>query len=148
MVTDLNKVKIIKDSVHGYIEVDQLYISNFINTPHFQRLRRVEQTSMRVLYPSARHDRFIHSIGTYYLGNKAFTYFQKNYLTYYGEKHKDCWEKWGKSFGIACLLHDIGHAPFPNTCEIFFAERTIFQENKKRKIGGDIELIIRVIIGN
>ena len=58
--------KIIKDSVHGYIEVDDEFVK-IINTAEFQRLKNIEQGSYRVLYPSARHDRFIHSLGVYHL---------------------------------------------------------------------------------
>ena len=70
--------KKIKDFVHGYISIPKILFENFIDTPHFQRLRRIEQTSMRSLYPSARHDRFIHSLGTFHLGNRAIEYIKKN----------------------------------------------------------------------
>ena len=60
------KPKTIKDAVHGYIEIENLFIS-VINSPEFQRLKFVEQGSFRVLYPAARHDRFIHSLGVYHL---------------------------------------------------------------------------------
>ena len=54
--------KIIKDSVQGYIYVDKIVCEKIIDTDIFQRLRRIEQTSMRCLYPAASHDRFIHSM--------------------------------------------------------------------------------------
>ena len=63
--------KIFKDCVHGYIRVPTDMVRFFIDTEIFQRLRYIEQTGMRTLYPSARHDRFIHSLGTYYLGSKV-----------------------------------------------------------------------------
>jgi hypothetical protein len=129
-----SKVKVIKDSVHGYIEVEEIFIVNFIDTPLFQRLRRVEQTSMRVLYPSARHDRFIHSIGTFYLGSKAFKYFKNSFANGNEDTYTEFWDKWEKSFVSACLLHDIGHAPFSHTCENFFADQKISIDNGKRQI--------------
>ena len=58
----MKKNKIIRDSVHGYIEIDSDIVEYIIDNKYFQRLRRIEQTSMRCLYPAARHDRFI----TYY----------------------------------------------------------------------------------
>lgn len=55
------KTKSIKDAVHGYIKLDEPYWK-IIDTPEFQLLKWLEQTSYRVLYPSARHDRFIQSV--------------------------------------------------------------------------------------
>lgn len=63
---EFGKEKSIRDSVHGVIRIPELWADNIIDTPNFQRLRRIEQTSVRCLYPSARHDRFIHSLGVYY----------------------------------------------------------------------------------
>ena len=65
-MVEKNKEKIFRDPIYGYISVSEDYCKKFIDTPIFQRLRRIEQTSMRVLFPSARHDRFVHSIGVYY----------------------------------------------------------------------------------
>ncbi len=59
-------VTLFKDPVHGYIEVPKDYCRRFIDTPIFQRLRSIEQTSMRPLFPGARHDRFVHSLGVYH----------------------------------------------------------------------------------
>ena len=65
------KPKVFKDPVHGYISVDEDIVDLIIDSKYFQRLRRIEQTSMRCVYPSARHDRFAHSLGTYYLAKVA-----------------------------------------------------------------------------
>jgi len=70
------KTKSIKDTIHGYIRIEEPFW-RIINTAEFQRLKWIEQTSYRVLYPSARHDRFIHSIGVYHLGQKAIEGFLK-----------------------------------------------------------------------
>ena len=71
------KNKSIKDAIHGYIELEEPFW-RIVDTAEFQRLKWVEQTSYRVLYPSARHDRFIHSIGVYHLGHKAIKGFISN----------------------------------------------------------------------
>ena len=55
------KDKVFHDTVHGNIRIPESYCDNIIDTLLFQRLRRVEQSSVRSLYPCARHDRFIHS---------------------------------------------------------------------------------------
>ena len=62
------KDKIFHDTVHGNIRIPKDYCDLIIDTLLFQRLRRVEQSSVRSLYPCARHDRFIHSIGVFYIG--------------------------------------------------------------------------------
>lgn len=110
--------KIIRDSLHGYISLPSIIFSEIIDTPIFQRLKRIEQTSMRPLYPSAHHDRFVHSIGVYYLGEKAFNGLIKNIEKddYYIGKEQ-IWEQYGLLFKIACLLHDCGHSPFSHSFE-------------------------------
>ena len=64
--------KLIKDPVHGYITVSKEFCRLFIDTPVFQRLRLIEQTSMRWLFPGARHDRFIHSLGVFHLASRIY----------------------------------------------------------------------------
>ena len=63
-------MKRILDSVHGYIFIGKDYCREVIDTPYFQRLRRIEQTSGRALFPCARHDRFMHSLGVFHLGQQ------------------------------------------------------------------------------
>ena len=128
--------KVIRDNVHGYIRIPEPFVARLIDTELFQRLRCVEQTGMRVLFPSARHDRFIHSLGTYHLGVRAFEAFQRNVRRYYSnqksadrnyyfvyaddESNTIFWEKHGVLFSIACLLHDCGHAPFSHSYECLY----------------------------
>ena len=109
------KNKSIKDAIHGYVKLEEPFW-RIIDTAEFQRLKWVEQTSYRVLYPSARHDRFIHSIGVYHLGQKAINGFLKNSC----EHDAEIIQKYKNSFLLACILHDVGHAPFSHTCEDLF----------------------------
>lgn len=125
------KNKVFLDSVHGHVYIPADYCKEIIDTPIFQRLRRIEQTSYRALYPSARHDRFIHSIGVYHVGSKISQGLKSN-LKYsdstlhdYIEnlfKKGDCsgWDFLLKTYEIACLLHDCGHAPFSHTFEKYY----------------------------
>lgn len=113
--------KVFKDNIHGYISVPKTIVKDFIDTEVFQRLRFIEQTGMRTLYPSARHDRFIHSLGTYYLGRKAAEYLRQNVdRDHKGLVKKEFWDKYIFLFEIACLLHDCGHAPFSHTLEFAY----------------------------
>lgn len=112
-----NRSKRILDSVHGYIKIDSKLFDDFIDTVYFQRLRRIEQTSTRALFPSARHDRFIHSLGVYHLGNLISTTLKKSAESEAFPANKDIVFK---SYELACLLHDVGHSPFSHTFEKFF----------------------------
>lgn len=114
--------KLIKDIVHGYIEFEQEYI-DIINTPQFQRLRNIRQTSYNSLYPSSLHDRFSHSLGVYAYGKYAFSNFVKNVKTDFAANPlltEIDWQSKENIFLRACLLHDIGHAPFSHTGEYFY----------------------------
>ena len=111
-----SKIKHFLDSVHGTINIPSEYCDKIIDTCYFQRLRRIEQNSCRSVFPSARHDRFIHSLGVFHLGmlivdsinNKC-----KNLLPTNAEKIFN-------TYKMACLLHDVGHTPFSHTFEEFF----------------------------
>lgn len=117
----MNQEKIFKDPIYGYISIPEEYCKNFIDTAIFQRLRRIEQTSMRVLYPTARHDRFAHSIGVFYLGQLAFSSLKKNSKDFFsGVIDEADWEVYKKTFEIACLMHDCGHSPFSHTFEHYY----------------------------
>lgn len=119
----INNVKTFKDSVHGYIEVPTCFVDNLIDNEYFQRLRNVEQTGMRILYPNAKHDRFSHSLGVFHLGSKAVDALLENFSKdQYWNIESDSqsilfWAKNKILFLIACLLHDIGHAPFSHALE-------------------------------
>lgn len=131
--------KVFKDPVHGYIEVPTIIAKRIIDTEQFQRLKFIEQTSMRALFPAARHDRFVHSLGTYWLGIKAFEGFRNNSKNVFKELEKiafvNCnelaslddkwWDKYELLFMIACLMHDCAHAPFSHTLEDYYALPTI-----------------------
>lgn len=107
--------KLFRDPVHGYISIPIDFCVSFLDNKIFQRLRRIEQTSMRVLYPSAHHDRFSHSLGVFHLGQTAFKYLKEN---------SPCLSSKSilleKSFQIACLLHDCAHSPFSHTFEKYY----------------------------
>ena len=100
-----NSNKRILDSVHGYIQVSDNLMKNVIDTVYFQRLRRIEQTSTRALFPSARHDCFIHSLGVYHLGHLIIEALKK---TEKCESFPSNKEVVFNSYELACLLHDIG----------------------------------------
>lgn len=122
-------MKHILDSVHGTINVPDEYFS-IIDTPEFQRLRRVEQTSIRSIFPSARHDRFIHSLGVFHIGNMIVDHLSStvdDYTTEWGCAD-GCVKEIFRSYKIACLLHDVGHAPFSHTFEHYYGKKDELSE--------------------
>lgn len=123
-------MKIFRDTVHGYIEVDKDIVSDIIDTELFQRLRRIEQTSMRCLYPSARHDRFIHSIGTYHLAKKISANLSVKFQELSSDFDADYFKKLQFNLELAALLHDVGHSPFSHTLEDLFKLEKVEKEVK------------------
>ena len=120
---NIANTKTFKDSVHGYVEVPKCFVENLMDNEYFQRLRNVEQTGMRILYPNAKHDRFSHSLGVFHLGQRAVDALLENFSKdqYWNiESDNQSILYWAKNkvlFLIACLLHDVGHAPFSHTLE-------------------------------
>ena len=126
----------IHDTVHGYITLPWEYAVRFVDTPQFQRLRRIEQSAVRSLFPTARHDRFTHSLGVYHVGCLIEEHFKEEwkaeYLKDFRGVYDSLFDKYPEiveSYKIACLLHDVGHAPFSHTLEDFFGGNDI---NKRR----------------
>ena len=100
----------IRDPIHGLIELSETEVK-LINTKVFQRLRRIRQLAMAFLvYPSALHTRFEHSIGVMHIAGRICTELQKvesNKVT-----DTDI-----QLVRIAALLHDVGHGPFSHVSE-------------------------------
>lgn len=96
--------KIIKDPVHGYVEVDAAILP-LLDSPAIQRLRYVRQLGFSYLvYPGASHSRFEHSVGTMHLADVACRQF--------GLAPKD-----RLLILVAALLHDVGHGPYSHASE-------------------------------
>jgi hypothetical protein len=94
----------IKDSVHDHIEVDGVAAA-LLDTPPVQRLRRVSQLgTVKLVYPSANHTRFEHSLGVYHLADRA--------LGHLGVEGRAA-----ERVRAAALLHDVGHGPFSHNVE-------------------------------
>lgn len=79
---------------------------------------------MGVLYPSALHNRFTHSLGVYYLGQKAFSQVKKNSSILCPEIEEGKWKSLEVTFAFACLLHDCAHSAFSHTFEHHYLYQT------------------------
>lgn len=128
-------MKRILDTVHGYIMVDEKFVDSIIDTRLFQRLRRVEQTSIRAVYPSARHDRFIHSLGVFHIGSLIVAQLRIDAQANkgWGETTATLEKIYG-SYLSACLLHDIAHAPFSHTFEKYYGQKSALAQSLKDEI--------------
>lgn len=128
-------MKRILDTVHGYIMVPDEFMVNIVDTTYFQRLRRVEQTSIRSVYPSARHDRFIHSLGVYHIGSLIVEHFQREEKAnhYWGMTQTTMMVIYN-SYLVACLLHDVAHAPFSHTFEKYYGQKSVLANKLKMAV--------------
>ena len=107
------KGKIIRDAVHGDIFVEDKFLK-IIDTPEFQRMRRIKQLSVaNIVFPSADHTRFSHSLGCFYVMKQIIAHFD----SIFGKMGIEV-SKQDKDIALlAALLHDIGHGPFSHAFE-------------------------------
>ena len=102
--------KVFRDSLLGYIRVYYPVILELIDTMEFQRLRRIKQLSgVSMVYHSAEHSRFSHSLGAYELARRLLVELKA---------YHNFSEREELLFLISALLHDLGHGPYSHTFEI------------------------------
>jgi uncharacterized protein len=99
----------ITDPVHRYISFSAVE-RDLIDTSVFQRLRRIRQLAgAHLVYPSAQHSRFEHSLGTMHIaGYAGESLLRKGFI----DSDDNLQE-----LRLAALLHDVGHGPFSHLFE-------------------------------
>jgi len=101
----------VRDGLYGDVFVTDA-ATDLLDTPDMQRLRRVSQTAFAsLIYPSANHTRFEHSIGTYYLSGR--------WAQFHNLSREDA-----EAIAIHGLLHDIGHSSFSHALEPLVKQET------------------------
>lgn len=122
----------IRDPVHGIIvfggsgnkdrdEIDRIAWS-LINTPEFQRLRRIRQLGFSdLVFPGATHSRFAHSIGVYHTARRLADVIARKQGKYDTASARVAL--------LAALLHDVGHGPFSHA----FEQVSVPNEKKKHE---------------
>ena len=106
-------MKTIKDSVHDHITIDGLAL-DLLDTPPVQRLRHIKQLgTVSLVYPSANHTRFEHSIGVYHLACEV-------------TNHLETPLEMTNHIRAAAMLHDIGHSPYSHNIEPLLNHRIGF----------------------
>lgn len=136
--------KSLKDPIYGYIEIEETIMHNVVDTPAFQRLRNIVQTSYAPLYSAAVHNRFIHSLGVYYLGKLAYRAVCKSIQNNSEIGKLKELDRYGELFCLACLLHDVGHAPFSHTGEEYYLNL----KEKGSKRYGELHKMLVEAVGN
>ncbi|USI46275.1 HD domain-containing protein [Leuconostoc mesenteroides] len=128
----LPKEKVLRDPIHNFIHVEDPIILDLINTPEFQRLRRVKQLGITSsVFHGAEHSRFGHSVGVYELARRITERFEQYY--------SDVWDPKERLLTlVSALLHDIGHGAFSHTFEHLF--HTDHEAMTREIITGDTEI--------
>lgn len=109
MYKKLERTKVFRDPLYGYITVDYKLISDLIDSKEVQRLRRIRQLSgVAMVFQTAEHSRFTHSLGAYQMANLVIQNVE-------GMEKLDEYKK--LVFLCSALLHDIGHGPYSHAFE-------------------------------
>jgi HD superfamily phosphohydrolase len=110
----VTRARNIWDAVWGQVELTEEEWT-LINTPAFQRLRRIHQLAMTMLvFPGATHTRFEHSLGTRHVADRI-----GRRLVDLGERGESApfTEAEARIVRLAALLHDLGHGPFSHVAD-------------------------------
>ena len=142
----------IVDPIHDFIRVYDHELK-IIDTPIFQRLRRIRQLSgAHLTYPAAQHTRFEHSLGVMHIASQAGQALNEKGIL----KSDDI-----EVLRLAGLLHDIGHGPFSHIFEEIIRQKKFSHEcfgkeiilkseigDSLSKNGYDKKLIVKVAFGD
>ena len=97
-------MKLVQDSVHGLLRLDD-WMLKIIDTPEFQRLRRITQIGFaNLVFPGANHTRFEHSLGVMEVARRIVS-------------RMDADEDEKMELVASALLHDVAHLPFSHCSE-------------------------------
>lgn len=139
----MNKKKIVNDPVYGFITIPDDLVYDLIQHPWFQRLRRIQQLGLsNLVYPSAVHTRFQHTLGAVHLMGLALDVLQSKGIEITAEERQ--------AATLAILLHDIGHGPFSHALENILvplhheAISSLMMQELNQMFGGQLQLAIDI----
>ncbi len=125
----LNYTKVIADPALGWIRLTDEEARFIDSCKYIQRLRHIRQLGLTyMVYPSARHSRFEHSLGALHVVSLMFEKLMRL------SDVRELLLNFGKSIGldtenelllhmrITALLHDLGHLPFSHVFEGVFGQ--------------------------
>ena len=129
-----------RDTIHGmiYVSPEEMEI---IDTPAFQRLRRIRQLATTYLvYPGAEHTRFGHSIGVMHIASRVIKSLrQRNPNCFHNEESDEQsihWDWMEQTLRLMALTHDLGHPPFSHAGENLLPSGSKHEEYTKEIILG------------
>lgn len=113
------KISVVRDVVHSDISFESVYF-RILNTKEMQRLNRIKQMSCEyMVFPTATHTRFVHSIGVYAVMKKILDRLAKHP----GKEPVFTTEQRHLAL-CSALLHDLGHGPYSHSFEDLFELET------------------------
>lgn len=105
-----SRFRLFSDPVHGFVSVPKGLVLSLVETPEFQRLRRIRQLGLGFLaFPGAVHTRFEHGLGAMALMHDALDTLRETGTVMTTDEVEGAL--------AAALLHDLGHGPFSHTLE-------------------------------
>lgn len=140
----MNDSKIINDPIFGFIKIPHGLLLNIVEHPLMQRLTRIKQLGLTsMVYPSAQHTRFQHSLGAFHLMSEAITSLtQKGIFIFDSE---------AEAVEAAILMHDIGHGPFSHVLEHTLIKgishediSLLMMEQINREMKGELNLALKI----
>lgn len=103
----------IRDPIHGTQKVTKPEIA-IIDHRAVQRLRGIKQLGMADLaYPGATHTRYAHALGVMHIAGRVFDAVTADVEL----SPPDRFRLWS-TLRLACLFHDLGHAPLSHSTEL------------------------------
>ncbi len=117
----------IRDVLHGSVSIEA-HERAILDSRYFQRLRAIKQLGFAEFsYPSATHNRYVHSLGAMRVATQAFeTIFDgpesrpsqnASDRLLLARTNPDAFVRFRAVTRLAALLHDVGHGPLSHTTE-------------------------------
>jgi HD superfamily phosphohydrolase len=114
----------IRDPIHAFVRL-QGDERNVLDSRPFQRLRNIHQLATTFLvYPSATHKRFEHSLGVMELAGRVYDVITDTENIFHNDVREiipkvdsDEHRYWRRVLRMAALCHDVGHLPFSHAAE-------------------------------
>lgn len=136
--------KIINDPIFGFIKIPRGVLLNVVEHPLMQRLSRIKQLGLTsMVYPSAQHTRFQHSIGAFHLMSEAISSLTRKGIFIFDSE--------AEAVEAAILMHDIGHGPFSHVLEHTLISginheeiSLLMMEQINREMKGELNLALKI----
>ena len=117
--------RIINCPLYGFINITPR-MGFIIDTPEFKRLHNLRQLGATYLvYPSANHTRFEHSLGVSHLAKKLLLSLKEK------NPDKNITDDLIELVQIAGLIHDIGHGPFSHLYDDYIIDENDMEHEER-----------------